>query len=179
MLLDLFQGQPAALKPHSSLRFGASTRTYALQQPQPAPSQAKTVDGSHSEAAGSNREGTNARSRVRFAGSSKNDTTELEKIIGYSDGKSFAVNVGPTSAEDNMQGQFSGLVRPQTLEASITGKSAEQVDGVQTLKARKEVPQADRRSKKAQPLLAPSSSGLYDMLPPATVAKPTATAESL
>lgn len=103
------------------------------------------------------------RSRVHFADSRGNDNG-LESIIGYSDGRSFAVNVGPTAGDGSVKGQFRDLVKPRALETQIADEHADRLDGLQTAKRRKEGLPEESRPRRVQPLL-PTSSGLYDMLP--------------
>lgn len=145
------------------LRFGASTRQYMVH----AGSRKRPLDGTATEP-GSVAELAKA-PRVHFADrQAGDDARELEQIIGYSDGRSFAVNVGPTASDAALKGQFEGLVaRPTSLEASIADKNADQVDGIQhnkpklSLNARQE----EKRQRRVQPLLPQTSAGLYDALP--------------
>lgn len=153
------QAAPAELKATSSLRFGASTRTYALQQ-------SASGRGDDSEPAA-------AKARVHFADGS-NDAAGLEQVIGYSDSRDFAVSVGPTTAGGKMQGQFAAAVSaPQTIQAGSIFQNADQLDGLpvrRTGKGRGDSAALDekKRQRKPQPLQPPMSSGLFDMLPPET-----------
>lgn len=162
------QGNPAELRPLTSLRFGASTRLYRLQTAEP--EQAGTHKRPYSEVADrSLPAGQQSKNRVRFAGSAA-ESGELAKVIGYSDGKSFAVNVGPSASDGSLKGQFGDLVTPRTIEASIAGKNADQVDGIPMAKIQRDTNlEATRPVRRVQPLLpATSSGGLYDLLPTPT-----------
>ena len=170
-LTGVIQGMLAELSSgSSSLRFGASTRVYTLAAAGPDSGSNRKRPLSHSSEAPSAESGegpAQSRGRVRFADAA-NGADGLEKIIGYSDGRSFAVNVGPSAMDGSLKGQFGDLVKPSTLEASLERKSADQVDGIQPHTGRKQGVQEQKRPRHVQPLLATSSSGLYDMLPSPT-----------
>lgn len=80
----LIPGEPVELHDGSELRFGASTREYSFKCPK-VPSPRK-------------------RRRVSFAAD-----LELAQIIGYSDGRDFAL-VGPMPVKPNDTGRFANLV---------------------------------------------------------------------
>ena len=156
------QGVPTELSDGSSLRFGASTRLYRLHEGV-VPSRKRPLDAPAAAVPSGSTAGQ-PRGRVRFA-NADDGAEALEQVIGYSDGRSFSVNVGPTANDGALKGQFVDLVKPRTLEASIENKNADQVDGIKPGVRRRDSTQVEKRQRRVQPLLPPSSSGLYDLLP--------------
>ena len=157
------QGKSAELLSGQGLRFGASTRVYTLEMPEQAGKHPRKRLHEAATLASASTE-QQPKGRVHFADKA-DDANGLEQIIGYSDGRTFAVNVGPTANDGALKGQFTDVVKPRTLEAKVQSKTADDVDGIKPSRARREGSHDEKRQRRVQPLLPQRSSGLYDLLP--------------
>jgi hypothetical protein len=99
----------------------------------------------------------NKRRGVRFGGGGDEDSSSLAEIIGYSDSKPFAVNVGPVAVDDSTQGKFQDLVKPTMVDAAPAAKGQRESQKGTQDEFRKYM--AERKS------LVPALH-IYDTLPP-------------